>query len=283
MRSRPGSAVDGDRAEPRDTLVILGDVVDRGPDSRRCIDILLNLQDHCQLVVIQGNHEEMLLSALSGGEWVRDWMHYGGRETLESYGGFDSIPEDHLEFMRNGLNLHVTETEIFVHAGIDPLLPLDRQPASALRWERFAPWQGAPPEGKRVVCGHTVQPGGVPYVIERWVCIDTGVYLDKGRLTAHRCHQRLGLSVQSVRYAAARRALGRDRGDVLALLLFVLRNRRRPIPRVPAGSRPSDRGCVNRHSGRHQRLHQAPQSGCGRHPVCRWRPDKNPPDRSCPS
>ncbi len=170
--------------EPRDTLVILGDVVDRGPDSRRCIDILLNLQDHCQLVVIQGNHEEMLLSALSGGEWVRDWMHYGGRETLESYGGFDSIPEDHLEFMRNGLNLHVTETEIFVHAGIDPLLPLDRQPASALRWERFAPWQGAPPEGKRVVCGHTVQPGGVPYVIERWVCIDTGVYLDKGRLTA---------------------------------------------------------------------------------------------------
>jgi serine/threonine protein phosphatase 1 len=170
--------------EPADTLIVLGDVIDRGPDSRRCVEVLLNLREHCQLILIQGNHEEMLLSVLSGGQWQTTWPLYGGRETIQSYGGLGSIPEEHLEFIRGSLNFHETDTEIFVHAGIDPSHPLSNQPPWVLRWERFDPFRGEPPGGKRLVCGHTAQPGGVPLVVDNWVCIDTGVYLRGGRLTA---------------------------------------------------------------------------------------------------
>lgn len=170
--------------EPSDTLIVLGDVIDRGPDSRRCVEILLSLRNLCPVILIQGNHEEMLLSFLEGGEWSPGWTVYGGQETLHSYGGVHSIPEDHLAFMRDGLDYHETETEIFVHAGIDPASPLTEQPAWALRWERFSPWRGDPPDDKRLICGHTAQPGGRPVVVDQWVCIDTGVYLRGGRLTA---------------------------------------------------------------------------------------------------
>lgn len=169
--------------EPDDTLIVLGDVIDRGPDSRRCIDVLLNLREHCRLLYIKGNHEEMLLSAINGGDWADGWASYGGKETLQSYGDLHSIPHEHLEFMEDALDYHQTDTEIFVHAGIDPSVPLENQSVWALRWERFAPERGDPPDGRRLICGHTAQPGGLPVVADRWVCIDTGVYLRGGRLT----------------------------------------------------------------------------------------------------
>jgi serine/threonine protein phosphatase 1 len=103
---------------------------------------------------------------------------------LRSYGDLRSIPPEHLQFIRDGLDHHETESEIFVHAGIDPAFPLSEQPVWALRWERFSPWRGEPPGGKRLICGHTMQPGGRPAVVDHWVCIDTGVYLRGGRLTA---------------------------------------------------------------------------------------------------
>jgi serine/threonine protein phosphatase 1 len=169
--------------EPTDTLIVLGDVIDRGPDSKRCIEVLLNLREHCRLILIKGNHEEMLLSAVAGGDWAEGWASYGGKETLQSYGNLRSIPKEHLQFMRNALDYQETDTEIFVHAGIDPSVPLDSQSVWALRWERFAPERGNPPGDKRLICGHTAQPGGLPVIADRWICIDTGAYLQGGRLT----------------------------------------------------------------------------------------------------
>jgi serine/threonine protein phosphatase 1 len=170
--------------ERTDTLIVLGDVVDRGPNSRRCIDILLNLREHCRLILIKGNHEEMMLSAIAGGDWADGWATYGGRETLKSYGVPHFIPDEHREFLETALDFYSNETNIFVHAGIDPGLPLDQQSNWALRWERFAPERGDPVCGRRLICGHTAQPGGLPVIDGRWVCIDTGVYLRGGRLTA---------------------------------------------------------------------------------------------------
>jgi serine/threonine protein phosphatase 1 len=69
-----------------DTLVILGDVIDCGPDSCGVIELLLDLERRCQLILLMGNHEEMLFATLEGRDDRRFWFRFGGRETLDSYG-----------------------------------------------------------------------------------------------------------------------------------------------------------------------------------------------------
>src|SRR4051794_17347253 len=71
---------------PQDTLVTLGDHIDRGPDSRGVIDRLLALAYGCRLVPLLGNHEELLLAALRDRVALRRWLTCGGVETLRSYG-----------------------------------------------------------------------------------------------------------------------------------------------------------------------------------------------------
>ncbi len=87
--------------EPNDTIVTLGDYVDRGPDVRGVVDQLLELQKRCKLIPILGNHEEMMLRVIEGKETHQDWLRFGGVETLESY-GFDGdlnfLPPDHMQF-----------------------------------------------------------------------------------------------------------------------------------------------------------------------------------------
>src|SRR5262245_13321258 len=75
--------------EPDDTLVVLGDCVDRGPDSRGVIEQLLALREDCQLVPILGNHEEMMLNYIDGRPQPDDWLQVGGAATVESYRGKD--------------------------------------------------------------------------------------------------------------------------------------------------------------------------------------------------
>lgn len=160
-----------------DTLVVLGDVVDRGPGTKQAVDRLLELQDACRLVFILGNHEEMMLEALDTGEWMDDWLSFGGRETIDSYGGaVEDVPAEHREFLARGLDYWQTDSEIFVHAGLDPDLALERQPVEILRWTRISGIEPPHPSGKRVVCGHSSQKSGVPLLADGWICIDTFAY-----------------------------------------------------------------------------------------------------------
>lgn len=170
---------------PDDTLIVLGDVIDRGPNSKRCIDILLDIRNFCQFRYIMGNHEEMMLDALSGGEWKNSWPRYGGWEMLHSYGGsFEGIPDSHLDFIRNGESYIETDTTIFSHASIRGEYPLEVQDKHWLRWSRIS--RNCLPHftGKRVICGHSAQESGLPLVLPGWVCIDTCVYGENGALTA---------------------------------------------------------------------------------------------------
>jgi Calcineurin-like phosphoesterase len=168
-----------------DTVIVLGDVVDRGPDTKSCIDRLLELRQTCPLVFLAGNHEEMFLNALSGGEWSRAWLGYGGQEMLDSYGGsFDDIPEEHLEFIRSGRDFYESETEIFAHAALNPAWPLARQNVHFLRWNRLRGTEQPHVSGRRIICGHTAQKSGRPLVFDGWVCLDTCVYGSTGTLTA---------------------------------------------------------------------------------------------------
>ncbi|MFN0052129.1 MAG: metallophosphoesterase [Planctomycetales bacterium] len=157
-----------------DTLVVLGDVVDRGPGSRQVIDQLLEWQARCRLVFIQGNHEEMMLNALGEGDWSDGWLRYGGAATLVSYaGGLDQVPPRHVEFLKSGIDYWQTERELFVHANLEPGVPLERQQVEWLRWTHLTGREQPSATGQRVICGHTPQITGIPLQIPGWVGIDT--------------------------------------------------------------------------------------------------------------
>lgn len=189
-----------------DTVVLLGDVIDRGPGSRRVVEMLLQLQADCRLIFILGNHEQMLFEALEGGQAAPVWQRYGGKETLDSYGGrLELVPPEHIAFLRSGRDYWETDRDIFVHAGLDPDVPLERQTEERLRWTRISGLESPHVSGKRIICGHSTQHSGVPLILDGWVCIDTWVY-GAGWLTA--------LDVETNQVFQAQQQTARFRGGV---------------------------------------------------------------------
>ena len=170
-----------------DTVVQLGDLCDRGPATAHVIDLLMALGEDLTLRVILGNHDEMMLGALGRGGFrcdPRAWAACGGLETLVSYGGSPGdVPEDHLAFLEAADRYVELGREIFVHAHFDPSLPAAEQPPGELRWRKLDYREPPPPDGRRVVCGHTAQNTGEPSVRPGWVCVDTKVYSPTGWLT----------------------------------------------------------------------------------------------------
>jgi serine/threonine protein phosphatase 1 len=157
-----------------DTMVVLGDAVDRGPGSRQVVDRLLQLAQECRLIFILGNHEQMMLDALGGTGPIEPWLRYGGTATLFSYGGDPrKIPAEHLDFLRSGLDFWESPSELFIHANLEPGVILENQQEEWLRWTHLSGQEVPHPSGKRVICGHTPQKGGLPFVLPGWVGIDT--------------------------------------------------------------------------------------------------------------
>lgn len=158
-----------------DTLVLLGDYVDRGPDSRGVIDAVLELEQRCQVVPLVGNHELMLLDAVDNPRVLGPWMECGGDATLQSYGGrLANVPTEHLEFVRRCRRYYETATHFFVHANYAADVPLDEQPEYLLFWEHLHFHLPVPHEnGKIAVVGHTSQKSGEVFDLGHVVCIDT--------------------------------------------------------------------------------------------------------------
>jgi serine/threonine protein phosphatase 1 len=168
---------------PEDTLVTLGDHIDRGPDSRGVLNQFIALAGRCRLVPLLGDHEEMLLDALRDRAALRRWLTCGGAETLRSYGWSpggprralaDWIPQPHREFLASCRPYHETDSHLFVHAGFLPDLPMEQQPGQALRW-RVTDARTASPHcsGKVAVVGHTPQRTGEVLDLGFLICIDT--------------------------------------------------------------------------------------------------------------
>ncbi|MFN0017463.1 MAG: metallophosphoesterase family protein [Pirellulaceae bacterium] len=159
----------------QDTLIFLGDFVDRGPDSRGVIEQVLALEKQCGLVTLLGNHEIMFLDALEKGAEGAGWLQYGGRETLASYNwDIRNFPDPHLDFIRGLKRYHETATHFFVHANYIADIPLAEQPDYALFWEHLFESPPAPHEnGKTAIVGHTAQRSGEIRDLGHVVCIDT--------------------------------------------------------------------------------------------------------------
>ncbi len=158
-----------------DTIVLLGDYIDRGPDSRGVIDQLVELRTSCNLVSLRGNHEVMLLGVRLLGLPPEHWFQCGGQATLTSYGGrLDRIPDSHLDFLCSLLPYHETDQAIFVHAGYVPSLLLNEHPEQTLYWDHLPEVPPVPHvSGKTVYVGHTPQGSGQPLDVGHLVCLDT--------------------------------------------------------------------------------------------------------------
>jgi len=158
-----------------DTVVFLGDAVDRGPSSKQVVDRILTLSDSCKVVFIMGNHEEAMRDAISGRGLFNQWrLDVGGQATLDSYGGsVDDIPPEHIRFLVSALSYWETETDIFVHASLESAVSMANQTGDFLRWKHLGGSERPHISGKRVICGHTSQQDGYPLVFDGWACIDT--------------------------------------------------------------------------------------------------------------
>ena len=173
----------------KDTLVFIGDYIDRGSSNREAVDYVLQLKKEFKNVVcLLGNHEQMLLNYLEG-ENEEAYLYNGGKFTLSDYGikSSDSpdvrkkkIPEEHLLFYQSLLPYHQTKDYIFVHAGLIPGISLDKQTIDDLLWVRYKFIDSDYDLGRRVVFGHT--PMSNPLIMENKIGIDTGAVYG-GKLT----------------------------------------------------------------------------------------------------
>ncbi|QDV67955.1 Serine/threonine-protein phosphatase 1 [Rosistilla carotiformis] len=172
--------------QPDDTIVVLGDVVDRGQGTRQAIDLLIEASQRTQIVAILGNHEEMMLRVLEGDAPQR-WLQFGGIDTLDSYGfagDFSVIPTSHHDFFAGMRDYYETDGYFFTHAAYKHDLPLDYQPIDLLRWHSLR--DGLPPaheNGKIGFVGHTAHKEGEIMDFGYLVCLDTYCY-GGGWLTA---------------------------------------------------------------------------------------------------
>lgn len=185
---------------PRDFLILLGDVIDRGPESRGVVQRLRGLDDPTlHSVFLMGNHEEMLVRALGAEpKRLRDWLKFGGTECIESY-GIDplsiaeldpasaaaairaAIPREDLAFIDGFADSFRFGDYLFVHAGIRPGIGLEHQRTGDLRWIREDFLESEVTHPMFVIHGHTIVDR--PDERANRVGIDTGAYAS-GVLTA---------------------------------------------------------------------------------------------------
>jgi len=173
--------------QPEDTIVTLGDYIDRGPDSRGVLDELIALRRQCQLVPLRGNHDELLLEICAGDRSLFDvWLPFGGKATVQSYGGHvpEGIPQQHVDFLEQCRPFYQTPTHFFLHGSYLAHLPLEQQPSDILYWDSLRERLPGPHcSGKLAIVGHTAQRNGEILDLGYLKCIDTCCYGD-GWLTA---------------------------------------------------------------------------------------------------
>ncbi|WP_099480311.1 metallophosphoesterase family protein [Paenibacillus ihbetae] len=160
-----------------DELILLGDYVDRGIKSREVVQRVKELHEEFGVVVLKGNHDDMMVNALINNDESLNahWLNNGGYQTIESYCGFDFLEEQfdwntyikakefirnhfqpHIDFLNDLSLYHETDTHIFVHAGINPFYEdWKKQPDDDFLWIRDIFINNLTGTDKIVVFGHT--------------------------------------------------------------------------------------------------------------------------------
>ena len=174
----------------RRTVVFLGDYIDRGPQSRQIIERLTaGPPSGWKWICLRGNHEGIMLQTLANELKLDWWLDNGGAQTLTSYGNpkgpYDPsvVPIEHQNWIRARPLFYADKHRIYVHAGVDPDLPLEEQTEDTLTWMRYPTrnvdigWRD-----KHVVHGHDPFEDG-PVILAHRTNLDTLAWFT-GRLVA---------------------------------------------------------------------------------------------------
>lgn len=180
------------------TVILLGDLVDRGPDSAGVIALARSWQAKRKVRILGGNHEEMFLRSFSDIETFKHFLRHGGRETVLSFGVereqflpasleeaqelmAAAVPAEDVAFLEGFEDMIAIGDYLFVHAGINPRVPIAEQRKKDLRWIREPFLSHPDSHGAVVVHGHTITE--TPEDCGNRIGIDTGAFMS-GRLTA---------------------------------------------------------------------------------------------------
>lgn len=180
------------------TVILLGDLVDRGPDSAGVIATAREWAKRRRVRILAGNHEEMFLGSMERDETLRHFLRHGGRETLLSYPISpevysratleelraimnEVVPAEDIAFMQRMEDRIQIGDYVFVHAGVRPGVPLGEQKVSDLRWIRGEFIEAREDRDFAVVHGHTILEA--PHMSTLRISLDTGAYAS-GLLTA---------------------------------------------------------------------------------------------------
>ncbi len=173
-----------------DTLIFLGDHIDRGDASKQVVDRLIELTSTCRCIFLRGNHEDMFLQYLEWGTNREIYLLNGGQTTLRSYCGEEvlshslvarALPMSHRGFFERLAWYHEDAHYIYVHAGLRPGVPLIKQRHADLIWIREEFIRKQTQLEKKVIFAHT--PVHEPLVKDDKIGIDTGAVYG-GALTA---------------------------------------------------------------------------------------------------
>jgi len=174
------------RPTTHDRLVFLGDYVDGGSDSAAALDLVDAMLERSRTVALRGNHDEELLGALERADLFDDWASSRGVSTVCSYGPSDmhraAIERRHGDLLRSLRYWHEEPEAIFVHAGVEPGIPMEDQDPAVLLWQKMYTAPRPHIRGKMVICGHTAQRSGLPRDFGWTICLDTNAK-DGGWLT----------------------------------------------------------------------------------------------------
>lgn len=150
------------RLGPDDILYLLGDYIDRGPDSKGVLDYLMLLQDDgYDIRPLMGNHENMLIKSISRVDAKFRWLSNGGKQTLNSFNVKQpgDIPQKYLDFIASLPKIIALDDYVLVHAGLHFGVPdpITDTPDFFLLWERDNKVIPELIEGRTLVVGHTMK------------------------------------------------------------------------------------------------------------------------------
>ena len=195
-------------------IIYLGDLIDRGPQSREVVDYLSsNTPIFAESIFLMGNHEEVFLQILNGdADAMQSWFSFGGRACARSYGlenlgqvNIDpvpllfqlqgKVPKSHIDFITKFEKYYLFGDFLCVHAGIKPKIRLEEQRSQDLRWIRSSFLNYTKLHANMVVHGHTIIDEPTKY--NNRIAIDTGAY--NGGLLSALCIDGVSTSFLSVK------------------------------------------------------------------------------------
>lgn len=155
-----------------DTIVFMGDYIDRGSKSKEVVDKIISMQEVCNCVYLIGSHEYALLHANEDEYYNYLFWNYGGDATAKSYGSFENIFKTHGDFFNSLKPYYITDNYLFVHAGIRAGIPLKNQSLVDMVYIRSEFFNKKHDLPYKIIFGHTEF--DTPMIREDKICIDTG-------------------------------------------------------------------------------------------------------------